>query len=254
VPEATNLLANITKKTAKSLPAPAVQIDTDLRERMARVITHAKDESDLLFPEDADVLDCFNIVSSAFIDNLARCGSLVDAVRETFPRLSGRRARTPAKVGTSLLELMRSASTTVAEYNRDVFARAGLSPISIANTLQHILLDPDVPPNVKMDAIKLADKFCDFAATAPRVPGGPSVIVPVQVNAGRPGRPKGRGKAQEFTEAEWTEAGKEVKDAIFEKGGGPANVAKQKASASAVEDLEGQTQFPWGEDGEPGVV
>ncbi len=145
---------------------------------------------------------------------------------------------------------MRAASTTVAEYNRDLFARAGVSPISIAHTLQQIILNPDTHPGIKMDAIKLADKFCDFAATSPRAPGGPSVIVPVQVNAGRPGRPKGRGKAQEFTEAEWTEAGKEVKDAIFEKGGGPVNVAKQKAAASAVEDLEGQTQFPWGEEGE----
>jgi hypothetical protein len=229
------------------VPLAAVQ-DAELRDRMARIVRHAVNESDLIFPEDGGVEDSFAVVASAFVDALAQCGDVVAAVKTVFPRLSGRRLRTPAKVGTLLLEVMRQAATSVGEYNREVFARAGITPVSVARVLFRLMTEDGVPANERLAAISLADRFCDLTAPTAHTPGGPSVVVPVQVNTGRRGRPKGATKRNEFIEADITERGREVRDAIFTEGGGRVN-GERKVSVSKVEDLEGQGQFPWGEAG-----
>jgi hypothetical protein len=251
MPNPESLISDIVKANppAEALPIPLAAVqDAELRDRMARIVRHAANESDLIFPEDGGVEDSFAVVASAFVDALAQCGDVVAAVKTVFPRLSGRRLRTPAKVGTLLLEVMRQAATSVGEYNREVFARAGITPVSVARVLFRLMTEDGVPAKERLAAINLADRFCDLTAPTAHAPGGPSVVVPVQVNTGRRGRPKGATKRNEFIEADITERGREVRDAIFTEGGGRVN-GERKVSVSKVEDLEGQSQFPWGEAG-----
>jgi hypothetical protein len=226
MPDASKILATISKQADRALMAPSTGPDQQLVTRMGAIVKHAMVESDLVFPDDCDIEDAFNIVVTAFMDALSAKGDLVEAYKSIFPRLSGRRARTPAKEAARLLELSRASHRSVGDYNREVFARAGVTPMLLAETLKKLIVDGATTAAEKMAALKLIIKMCQFDEPE-KATGLQQPIVAIQnvLPAGRRGN----------FDAQYTEEGKQQRDAIFTQGGGLAN-------ATAPPVIEAETE------------
>jgi hypothetical protein len=220
----------LAKAGGKRNQVPTV-VGQDLVDRMALIVNHARAESDLVFPEDATVDACFDIVNSALMDALRQTGDVAEAYKIVFPRVSGRRARTPVKAATQIMEIARASHPTIAEYNREMFARVGLTITEVAKTLFSILASDRVRAGDKIEAIRLINRLCQFEASD-RAPAGPSIVVPIQ-NV-MPMGPQGCGapERRHFDRSvDATDEGKKIRDAIFTEGGGRVNAEREQAAA-----------------------
>lgn len=229
------------------LPALKPSVDQNLISRMATIVKYARDESDLVFPEDASTEECFNIVYSAVLDALSQSNDLVAAVKTTFPRLSGRRLRAPGRLGTQILELSRTASPTISEYNRDILARAGCTLSHLVGVLRSIVDDPSASPRDRLEAIKQLDKWGQYTPAAPPPQSGAALnianIMPGAINA-----PVRRSFGPPENVVDGAEKRQRLLDGEGRQPAGPLPTPKDEEVIDAeFEDVPGQLKMPWGE-------
>lgn len=231
MPNADKLLALISQQADRGLPAPSDLPDHRLVNQMGRLVKYASEESDIIFPEDCSVVEAFDIIVAVFMDALRDTGKLSDAYARVFPRAKGARQKTPAKEAAKLLELSRAAHRSVGEYNRELFARVGLTPMALAETLRRIIIG-EVPAAARelLDAIKLVNRMCQYDEPE-KTTQPPAPIVAIQ-NVLPPS------KRQNF-KPEPTDEGRRLRDEIFKPGGGLVN-AQEVIEAEYEESGNGQ--------------